>query len=145
MTFGDFGNESNKDKLVDLTARLVAAYVSNNAVRGADLPTLLNEVHAALVGANRGIEETATTAQRPEPAVNPKKSVAPDYITCLEDGKKFKSLKRHLMNKFGLTPEQYRERWDLDPSYPMVSPNYAATRSEIAFKIGLGKKTRKAP
>ena len=116
---------SNKDKLVDLTARLVAAYVSNNAVRAADLPMLLNAVHAALSGATTGNEETAIASPSPVPAVNPKKSVTPDYIICLEDGKKFKSLKRHLKTSFDLTPEQYRKRWNLNPSYRMVAPNYA--------------------
>ena len=144
MTVGDFENESNKDKLVDLTARLVAAYVTNNAVRAADLQTLIDGVHSALVAVNSGIEETATAVARPEPAVHPRKSVTPDYIICLEDGKKFKSLKRHLMNKFGLTPDQYRKRWDLDPTYPMVAPNYAATRSQLAFKMGLGRKSGRA-
>jgi predicted transcriptional regulator len=135
---------SNKDKLVDLTARLVAAYVSNNAVRAADLPMLLNTVHAALAGATPGNEETAIASPTPVPAVNPKKSVTPDYIICLEDGKKFKSLKRHLRTSFDLTPEEYRKRWKLDPSYPMVAPNYAETRSRLAKTTGLGRKSGRA-
>ena len=144
MIIEEFNSESNKDKLVDLTARLVAAYVSNNAVRAADLPMLLNTVHAALSGATPGNEETAIASPSPVPAVNPKKSVTPDYIICLEDGKKFKSLKRHLKTSFDLTPEQYRKRWNLDPSYPMVAPNYAETRSRLAKTMGLGRKSGRA-
>lgn len=144
MTVEDFETKSNKDKLVDLTARLVAAYVSNNAVRAADLPTIIDGVHFALVAVNSGIEEIAITSSRREPAVNPKKSITPDYIICLEDGKKFKSLKRHLRTSFDLTPEQYREKWDLGPSYPMVAPNYAATRSQLAKTMGLGRKAGRA-
>ena len=93
MTVEVLETESNKDKLINLTARLVAAYVTNNSVRAADLPTIIDDVHSALVAVNSGIEETAIAAQRPEPAVNPRKSVTPDYITCLEDGKKFKIAK----------------------------------------------------
>ena len=104
--------QSKKGKLVDLTAKLVAAYVSNNAVRAADLPMLLNNVHAALSGAAIGNEETAIASPSPVPAVNPKKSITPDYIICLEDGKKFKSLKRHLKTSFDLTPEEYRKKWN---------------------------------
>ena len=144
MTVEGFETETDKDKLVNLTARLVAAYVTNNAVRATDLPALLNDVHAALAGVNSGIEETAIAAPRREPAVHPKRSITPDYIICLEDGKKFKSLKRHLRTSFDLTPEQYRTKWDLDPSYPMVAPNYAATRSELAKTMGLGRKAGRA-
>ena len=144
MIIEEFNSESNKDKLVDLTARLVAAYVSNNAVRAADLPMLLNTVHAALSGATPGNEETAIASPSPVPAVNPKKSVTPDYLICLEDGKKFKSLKRHLKTSFDLTPEQYRKKWNLDPSYPMVAPNYAETRSRLAKTMGLGRKSGRA-
>ncbi len=144
MTVEDFETSSNKDKLVDLTARLVAAYVSNNAVRAADLPMLLNTVHAALSGTAPVNEETAIASPSPVPAVNPKKSVTPAYIICLEDGKKFKSLKRHLKTSFDLTPEQYRKRWNLDPSYPMVAPNYAETRSRLARTMGLGRKSGRA-
>ena len=144
MTIEEINSESNKDTLVDLTARLVAAYVSNNAVRAADLPMLLNTVHAALSGATPGNEETAIASPSPVPAVNPKKSVTPDYLICLEDGKKFKSLKRHLKTSFDLTPEQYRKKWNLDPSYPMVAPNYAETRSRLAKTMGLGRKSGRA-
>ncbi|MBB3149746.1 putative transcriptional regulator [Phyllobacterium trifolii] len=144
MAVGDLENGSGKDKLIDLTARLVGAYVSNNAVRAADLPMLLNNVHAALSGATPGNEETAIASPSPVPAVNPKKSVTPDYLICLEDGKKFKSLKRHLKTSFDLTPEQYRKKWNLDPSYPMVAPNYAETRSRLARTMGLGRKSGRA-
>lgn len=144
MIIEEFNSESNKDKLVDLTARLVAAYVSNNAVRATDLPMLLNTVHAALSGATPVNEETAIASPSPVPAVNPKKSVTPDYLICLEDGKKFKSLKRHLKTSFDLTPEQYRKKWNLDLSYPMVAPNYAETRSRLARTMGLGRKSGRA-
>ena len=144
MTVGDLETASNKDKLIELTARLVSAYVKNNAVRAADLPMLLNNVHAALVAATPGHEEPANAPGRPEPAVNPKKSVTDDYIICLEDGKKFKSLKRHLKTSFDLTPEEYRKRWNLDPAYPMVAPNYAETRSVLAKTMGLGRKSGRA-
>jgi predicted transcriptional regulator len=144
MIFEEFNGASNKDKLVDLTARLVAAYVSNNAVRASDLPMLLNTVHAALSGATPGNKETAIASPSPVPAVNPKKSVTPHYLICLEDGKKFKSLKRHLRTSFDLTPEQYRKKWNLDPSYPMVAPNYAETRSRLARSMGLGRKLGRA-
>ena len=144
MTIEEFDIASNKGKLVDLTAKLVAAYVRNNAVPTADLPMLLNTVHAALSGAAIGSEETAIASPSPVPAVNPKKSVTPDYIICLEDGKKFKSLKRHLKTSFDLTPEEYRKRWNLDPSYPMVAPNYAEARSRLARTMGLGRKSGRA-
>jgi predicted transcriptional regulator len=125
--------------LIELTADVVAAYVSNNPVQASDLPALIAEVHGALGrvgGAAQVVEE------KPKPAVNPKKSVTDDYIICLEDGKKFKSLKRHLMTHYNLTPEQYREKWGLDPNYPMVAPNYAAARSALAKKMGLGRKRK---
>ncbi len=127
------------DTLIELTADVVAAYVSNNPVQAADLPALIADVHGALGrvgGANSGPQE------KPKPAVNPKKSIHDDYIICLEDGKKFKSLKRHLMTHYGLTPEQYREKWGLDVNYPMVAPNYAAARSALAKKMGLGRKRK---
>lgn len=127
---------------VELTAKVVAACVSNNAVRSTDLPELIEQVHAAFVGVNKEIDETAAVEPKPEPAVHPRKSVTPDYIICLEDGKKFKTLKRHLMVSFGFTPEQYRKRWDLDPDYPMVASNYAATRSQLAYKMGLGRQPK---
>ncbi|WP_417680210.1 MucR family transcriptional regulator [Roseibium sp.] len=128
--------------LIDLTADIVSAYVSNNTVASTDLPNLINEVYGAL-------QRTSTAAQEPEPeplkpAVPVKKSVMPDYIICLEDGKKFKSLKRHLRTHYDMTPEEYREKWDLGPDYPMVAPNYAAARSELAKKMGLGQQRKRA-
>jgi len=128
------------DSLIGLTADVVAAYVSNNPVPAGDLPRLIADVHSAL-GRVGGHAEQAS-AEKQKPAVNPKRSVHDDYIVCLEDGKKFKSLKRHLMTHYDLTPEQYREKWGLDPSYPMVAPNYAAARSQLAKKMGLGRKKR---
>ncbi|WP_428649888.1 MucR family transcriptional regulator [Roseibium sp.] len=128
--------------LIDLTADIVSAYVSNNTVASTDLPSLINEVYGAL-------QKTATASSDPEPeplkpAVPVKKSVMPDYIICLEDGKKFKSLKRHLRTHYNMTPEEYREKWDLGADYPMVAPNYAAARSELAKKMGLGQQRKRS-
>ena len=109
-----------------------------------DLPALIADVHAARGRVGSGAEAVVAIQEKPKPAINPKKSVADDYIVCLEDGKKFKSLKRHLLTHYGLTPEQYREKWDLDASYPMVAPNYAAARSRLAKNMGLGRKRKKA-
>lgn len=124
----------NTPDLLALTAEIVSAHVANNAVRSGDLPQLIHDVHRALAEIGGG--ETPAG----HPAVPIKKSVMPDYIVCLEDGKKLKMLKRHLKTAYGLTPEQYRERWQLSPDYPMVAPNYAKTRSRLAKKIGLGTK-----
>ena len=132
--------ESNNEMLIELTADVVAAYVSNNPVPTGDLPNLISDVHAALGRVGGGPDQPA--AEKQKPAVNPKRSVHEDYIICLEDGKKFKSLKRHLMTHFELTPEQYREKWGLDPNYPMVAPSYAKARSQLAKKMGLGRKTK---
>jgi len=133
-------NAHNKEMLIELTADVVAAYVSNNPVPAGELPNLISDVHAAL--GKVGMMGDVPTADKPKPAVNPKRSVTDDYIICLEDGKKFKSLKRHLMTHYGLTPEQYREKWGLDSNYPMVAPNYAAARSRLAKKMGLGRKPK---
>lgn len=130
----------NDEVLIELTADVVAAYVSNNPVPASELSNLIADVHAALGRVNRSAEQAP--AEKQKPAVNPKRSVHDDYIICLEDGKKFKSLKRHLMTHYGLTPEQYREKWGLDPSYPMVAPNYAVARSQLAKKMGLGRKPK---
>ena len=130
----------NGDTLIELTADVVAAYVSNNPVPAGELPNLIADVHAAL-GRVGGAPEPAPVDKQ-KPAVNPKKSIHDDYLICLEDGKKFKSLKRHLMTHYDLTPDQYREKWGLDPSYPMVAPNYAAARSQLAKKMGLGRKRK---
>ena len=131
----------DNSSLVDLTADIVSAYVSNNAVASADLPTLISDVYSAL-------QRTEVEAVEPEPeplkpAVPVKKSINPDYIICLEDGKKFKSLKRHLRTHYNLTPEEYRDKWNLPSDYPMVAPNYAAARSELAKKMGLGQQRRR--
>lgn len=128
------------DSLMELTADVVSAYVSNNAVPVGELPNLISDVRAALGRISNGAALAKEPIERKPPAVNPKRSVSDDFIICLEDGKKFKSLKRHLMTHYGLTPAQYREKWGLDPSYPMVAPNYAAARSELAKQIGLGRK-----
>ncbi|MCB8820093.1 MucR family transcriptional regulator [Microvirga rosea] len=126
---------------IELAADIVSAYVSNNSVPSGELPALINEIHTALIRVGGGIAEAPTEA--PKPAVPLKKSVTPDYIVCLEDGKKFKSLKRHLRTQYNMTPEQYREKWALPVDYPMVAPNYARARSELAKEMGLGQQRRK--
>ncbi|MDX8502289.1 MucR family transcriptional regulator [Mesorhizobium sp. VK4C] len=131
--------ESNSDALIELTADVVSAYVSNNPVPVSDLPGLIDQVHAALKGTIGG------PVPKPEdlkPAVPIKKSVTPDYIISLEDGKKFK--KRHLSTHYGLTPDEYRAKWGLPADYPMVAPNYAAARSALAKTLGLGRKPDQA-
>ena len=130
--------ETDTSLLVELTAEVVSAYVGNNPVAATDLPSLISQVHTAL-GKTATTADTAP-AEKPVPAVNPKRSVTRDYIVCLEDGKKFKSLKRHLMSHYGLTPQEYREKWGLPPDYPMVAPSYAEQRSKLARKMGLGRK-----
>jgi predicted transcriptional regulator len=127
-------------ELPALTTQIVAAYVANNTVAVNDLPGLIRQVHAAL--ANVG-GDVVVTPERPQPAVPIKRSVMPDFIVCLEDGKKLKMLKRHLKTAFNMTPEEYRERWDLPPDYPMVAPNYASQRSRLAKEIGLGTRARR--
>ena len=136
------GASSRGDEmLIELTADVVSAYVSNNSVPAGDLPTLIAEVYAAF-DRIEGAPEQPAVAEKQKPAVNPKRSVHDDYIICLEDGKKFKSLKRHIMTHYNMTPEQYREKWGLDPSYPMVAPNYAAARSQLAKDMGLGRQRK---
>jgi len=125
---------------IALTAEIVSAYVSNNSVAASDIPALINQVHAALSRVSNGISDGA---ESPKPAISLKRSVTPEYIVCLEDGKKFKSLKRHLRTQYDMTPEQYREKWNLPPDYPMVAPNYAAARSELAKQMGLGQQRRR--
>ena len=134
----DFANAEN---LVELAADVVAAYVSNNTVTLTELPSLIAQVHRALVASATGSVEKPVEAQTP--AVSIKKSIHPDYIVCLEDGKKFKSLKRHLRTQYNMSPEEYREKWGLAPDYPMVAPNYAAARSALAKKMGLGQQRRR--
>jgi predicted transcriptional regulator len=128
----------NKTEIVELTADIVAAYVANNAVPSSDLSALINDVYKALTGAVDGKEEKPQ--QELKPVVSVRRSVTPDYLICLEDGKKFKSLKRHLRTHYDLTPEQYREKWGLPADYPMVAPNYAQARSKLAKEMGLGQK-----
>ncbi|WP_321505190.1 MucR family transcriptional regulator [Breoghania sp.] len=129
------------DNLIDLTADIVSAYVSNNTVPATDLPQLINEVYGALQKTSGAVTEPEPEPLKP--AVPIKKSVTPDYIICLEDGKQFKSLKRHLRTHYDMTPEEYREKWGLPSDYPMVAPNYAAARSDLAKKMGLGQQRRR--
>jgi predicted transcriptional regulator len=133
-------NEVAEDMLLTLTADIVAAHVSNNSVAVNDLPNLIQNVHSALsaISASRGAPEVKL-----EPKVPIRTSVKPDYIVCLEDGKRLKMLKRHLMTHYGLTPDQYRQKWGLSSDYPMVAPNYAEQRRTLAKSIGLGTKRRK--
>lgn len=129
-----------QETLITLTADIVAAHVSNNSVAVSDLPVLIANVHGALAG----LGGTAPVPEvKQEPAVSVRSSIKPDYIVCLEDGKKLKMLKRHLMTHYQMTPEQYRAKWNLPADYPMVAPNYAEQRRTLAKKIGLGTKRRK--
>ena len=132
-------NELN-ETLITLTADIVSAHVSNNSVAVNDLPQLIQNVHGALAGLGSAAEEAPA---RPEPAVSIRSSIKPDYVVCLEDGKKLKMLKRHLMTHYQMTPDQYRAKWNLPADYPMVAPNYAEQRRTLAKKIGLGTKRRK--
>jgi predicted transcriptional regulator len=132
-------NDGAEDMLLTLTADIVAAHVSNNSVAVNDLPNLIQNVHAAL----SGITGSSAPEVRPEPKVSIRSSIKPDYIVCLEDGKKLKMLKRHLMTHYQMTPDQYRQKWGLSPDYPMVAPNYAEQRRTLAKSIGLGTKRRK--
>lgn len=130
----------DKGNLIELTADIVAAYVGNNTVAQADLPKLISSIYQSLAGAMQGAAEPKLAeAAELKPAVPVRKSITPDYIICLEDGKKFKSLKRHLRTHYDLSPEQYREKWGLPADYPMVAPSYAEARSNLAKKIGLGQ------
>lgn len=129
-------DEVKRADLIGLTAEIVAAYVGKNTLQSHELPSLIGDVHQALVQATSGAEPVERDDLRP--AVPVKKSVTPDYIICLEDGKKFKSLKRHLRTHYKMSPEEYRAKWQLPHDYPMVAPNYAAARSQLAKKMGLG-------
>ncbi|HZD91236.1 MAG TPA: MucR family transcriptional regulator [Pseudolabrys sp.] len=134
-------SDTTNSNFIELTAEIVSAYVSNNTVPSGDIPALINQVHAALT------RVSGTPGDPPseplKPAVSVKRSITPEYLVCLEDGKKFKSLKRHLRTQYNMTPEQYRDRWNLPPDYPMVAPNYAAARSELAKQMGLGQQRRR--
>lgn len=132
--------QTNPNEILSLTAKIVAAHVSKNTVPLEELASLIKSVHGSLLGLDRPGD---AAPERPQPAVPIKKSVTPDHIVCLEDGKKLKMLKRHLKTAYNLTPEQYRERWGLAPDYPMVAPNYAKQRSRLAKEIGLGTRARK--
>lgn len=134
-------DQSNSGDLLTLTSEIVSAHVANNTVALSDLPQLIHEVYRTLAS----LGTTPIQPERPQPAVPIKKSVTPEYIICLEDGKKLKMLKRHLKTAYDMTPEEYRERWGLAPDYPMVAPNYALHRSSLAKKIGLGTKPRRKP
>ncbi len=126
---------------IELAADIVSAYVSNNTVSINDLPSLIGDVHNALLRINSG--ETETQNEPLRPAISVKKSITPGYIICLEDGKKFKSLKRHLRTQYNMSPEDYREKWGLPADYPMVAPDYAAARSQLAKQMGLGQQRRR--
>jgi predicted transcriptional regulator len=134
-------SETGPKGFVDLTASIVSAYVSNNPTSAGEIPALINQIHAALV---RVAGSSAEAALEPaKPAVPVKKSITPDYLVCLEDGKRFKSLKRHLRTQYNMSPEQYRDKWGLPADYPMVAPNYAVARSQLAMKMGLGQQRRR--
>ncbi|HVI87784.1 MAG TPA: MucR family transcriptional regulator [Dongiaceae bacterium] len=128
-------DDSKRQVILPMVTEIVAAHLSNNTVAVADIPRLINEVYGALNGLGQAAAAAASTQ---EPAVPVKKSIMPDHIICLEDGKKLKMLKRHLRTVYGLTPEQYRDKWNLPADYPMVAPNYAKKRSSLARQIGLG-------
>ncbi len=131
-------SETENADLIELTTQIVSSFVANNPVPTSSLPELIKSVHATLVEISTDKE---TSAPRPEPAVAVSKSITPDYLICLEDGRKLKMLKRYLRSRYDMTPEQYRARWNLPADYPMVAPNYAKIRSEKAKEIGLGRRT----
>ena len=135
-------NESSiASNYIELAADIVSAYVSNNSVPSSELPALINEVHNALLRVTSGVAPVVVEALKP--AVPAKKSITNDFIICLEDGKKFKSLKRHLRTQYNISPEEYREKWGLPADYPMVAPNYAKARSQLAKQMGLGQQRRR--
>jgi predicted transcriptional regulator len=136
----DMDKSDSSELLIELTAEIVAAYVSNNSVAANDLPGVISQVHAALGGTVAPAEEVL---EKQKPAVSVRRSVQSDHLVCLEDGQKYKSLKRHLMSNHGLTPEQYREKWELPADYPMVAPAYAEARSRLAKEMGLGQKRKR--
>lgn len=133
--------ESAARNFIDLTASIVSAYVSNNPTPAAEIPALIGQVHAALLRVAAGRAEPPLEPAKP--AVPVRKSVTAEYLVCLEDGKRFKSLKRHLRTRYNMTPEQYRDKWGLPADYPMVAPSYAVARSQLARKMGLGQQRRK--
>ncbi|MDP7101280.1 MAG: MucR family transcriptional regulator [Rhodospirillales bacterium] len=131
--------QENQIKMLELTTEIVVAHVSNNTLPVNDLPQLIQEVYKTL----ENVGNSQLSIERLQPAISVKKSISPDYIVCLEDGKKLKMLKRHLKTAYNMTPEEYREKWGLPRDYPMVAPNYAKHRSSLAKKIGLGTKSRR--
>jgi predicted transcriptional regulator len=131
----------DKAEIIEMTADIVSAYVGNNSVSSSDLPNLIQSVHRALSAVTAGVTESAPAPK--EPAVPVKRSITPDYLVCLEDGRKFKSLKRHLRTKYDMSPDEYRSKWGLSKDYPMVAPNYAKARSDLAKQMGLGQGGRK--
>lgn len=141
MTEQNIGAAGSDNDLIDLSTEIVSAYVSHNALSVTDLPKLIADVHSALKGLQGAVP--VEPSEDLKPAVPVKKSVAADFIICLEDGKKFKSLKRHLRTHYDMSPEEYREKWGLPADYPMVAPNYSATRSRLAKDNGLGRKAGK--
>ena len=132
-----------KNEVIEMTADIVSAYVGNNTVSAAELPALIQSVHRALAGVSGGAEVVEAAPR--DPAVPIRRSITPDFIICLEDGRKFKSLKRHLRTKYNMSPEDYRAKWGLPKDYPMVAPNYAKARSDLAKQMGLGQGGRQAP
>ena len=132
---------SGDGDFIALAANIVSAYVSHNSVPSGEIPNLISQVYSALKRVAAG--QSAAAAEAPKPAIPIKRSVTPEYIVCLEDGLKFKSLKRHLRTRYKLTPDQYREKFGLPPDYPMVAPNYAAARSKLAKDMGLGQQRRR--
>jgi predicted transcriptional regulator len=141
MTDQNSAMGSADNDLIDLSTEIVSAYVSHNALAVSDLPKLISDVHNALRNLHR--DGAPAPVEELKPAVPVRKSIAPDYLICLEDGKKFKSLKRHLRTHYDMSPEEYREKWGLPADYPMVAPNYSATRSRLAKDNGLGRKVGK--
>ena len=133
----------DKAELIGMTADIVSAYVGNNSVATSDLPNLIQNVFRALTGVAGGAEPEPAAPK--EPAVPVRRSITPDFLVCLADGRKFKSLKRHLRTKYNMSPEEYRAKWNLPKDYPMVAPNYAKARSELAKQMGLGQGGRQAP
>ena len=132
---------SEANNHIELAAEIVSAYVSNNSVPASELATLLGDIHTAIVRVSTGA--AVVVPEVAKPAVSPKKSITNDYIICLEDGRKFKSLKRHLRTQYNMSPEQYREKWALPADYPMVAPAYAKARSALAKQMGLGQQRRR--
>jgi predicted transcriptional regulator len=141
FAWGNAMNDKSSNNYIELTADIVSAYVSNNAVAAGDISSLISQVHSALLRVSNGQSEVVSEALKPAIAV--KKSITPDHLICLEDGKKFKSLKRHLRTQYNMTPEHYREKWGLPADYPMVAPNYAEARSQLAKQMGLGQQRRR--